>query len=118
VGQDAAIACSSGGPKLSAARDDEIAWRSALKTKGADWVMRELQTRHGQPGDEVLDVVYAAPHPTRDFCQRWCTEQENRGLSMSPTTIGIMVAVVLVLVFTAMAVSAVENHRPTHVSGL
>jgi hypothetical protein len=26
---------------------DEMAWRTALKKKGADWAVRELQTKHG-----------------------------------------------------------------------
>jgi hypothetical protein len=96
---------------MGANGNDEMVWRAALEKKGADWVARELRTRHGQPGDQLLDVVYNGPHPTREFCQRWCADQENRTVSISPTTIGIIVSVAAVLILSTMAVSSVE-HQP------
>jgi hypothetical protein len=96
---------------MGANGNDEMVWRAALEKKGADWVARELRTRHGQPGDELLDVLYNGPHPTREFCQRWCAGQEKL-FSMSPTTIGIIASVVAVLIFSRMAISSVEHHQP------
>jgi hypothetical protein len=96
---------------MGANGNDEMVWRAALEKKGADWVARELRTRHGQPGDELLDVVYNGPHPTREFCQRWCADQEKL-FSMSPTTIGIIASVAALLLFSTMAVSSVEHHQP------
>ena len=78
---------------------DEARWRRALESKGRDWVARELQSRAGQPYDVLLDVVYETPHPTREFCQRWCAEQENRIGGPSP---GITV-VMLILAFLTVA---------------
>jgi hypothetical protein len=92
---------------------DELDWRAALEKKGADWVARELGTRPGQPGDELLDVVYKRPYPTREFCQRWC-DQEKRTFSMSPTTIGIIASVAAVLILSRMAISSVEHYQPSH----
>jgi hypothetical protein len=92
---------------------DELVWRAALEKKGADWVARELGTRHGQPGDELLEVVYTGPHPTREFCQRWWADQDKT-FSMSPTTIGIIASVAAILIFSRMAISSVENYQPSH----
>jgi hypothetical protein len=76
---------------------DEAAWRQALERKGRDWVNRELQFRVGQPHDSLLDVVYEEPHPTREFCQRWCTEQENKVAWLSPGTMGVMLILIIVM---------------------
>jgi hypothetical protein len=107
MGADAVVAGSEDDPAMSG--KDEMVWRAALERKGADWVTHELQKRRGQPWDAILEVVFVEPHPTREFCQRWCAEQENRGFSMSPTTIGIIAATVLVVVFLTMAVSSFEK---------
>jgi hypothetical protein len=61
-------------------------------------VTRELQLRAGQPNDCLLDVVYEEPHPTREFCQRWCAEQENKMAGPSP---GIMVVMLMLIVLMA-----------------
>jgi hypothetical protein len=91
---------------------DEEVWRAALVLKGRDWVARELQLRAGQPGDDVLDVVYAEPHPTREFCQKWCADQENHMFSMSANTKAVLVVIVVLAAVSTMAVSSMENYRP------
>jgi hypothetical protein len=60
-------------------------------------VAHELQLRGGQPNDYLWDIVYEAPHPTREFCQRWCAEQENKITGPSP---GITVVMVMLIVVT------------------
>ena len=60
------------------AMDEEVAWRKGLEVRGKDWVMAELQRKRGQPGEVVLDVGFEEPHPTREFCQMWCSEEDNR----------------------------------------
>jgi hypothetical protein len=56
----------------------EAAWRKALEVRGRDWVMAELRRRPGRPQDVVYDIVFEQPYPTRDFCEQWCTEQDNK----------------------------------------
>ncbi len=63
--------------------EPEAVWREALKAKGKDWVMAELQERPGRPDDALYDIVFEAPLPTREFCQRWCAEEDNRLFSFT-----------------------------------
>jgi hypothetical protein len=58
--------------------EQEAVWRKALQAKGKDWVMAELRRRPGQPGDAVFDIVFEEPFPTREFCEQWCAEEDNR----------------------------------------
>src|ERR1700761_4802993 len=81
----AKITASIGGYAMSL---EEDAWRQALRTKGRDWVLAELNTRPGLPQDPLLDVVYVQPFPTREFCQRWCVEADNQYLRLSGHTKG------------------------------
>jgi hypothetical protein len=83
---------------------DETRWRQALESRGSDWVTRELQLRAGQPNDYLLDVVYEAPHPTREFCQRWCAEQENKMAGLSLGTMSTML--ILIFLMTASTLFA------------
>jgi hypothetical protein len=73
----------------------EIVWREALKARGRDWVMAQLQERPGRAEDPVLDVVFETPFPTRAFCRQWCAEEDNKLFSVSKT--GIVAFVVFVL---------------------
>ena len=82
----------------------ETAWRQALQAKGRDRIMAELKTRAGAPDDVVLDVVYEAPYPTREFCQRWCAEQDNRMVHLSGYSKAFLVALVLLTVFAIKAI--------------
>lgn len=85
---------------------DEQVWRKALQAKGKDWVMAELHRRAGQPGDAVYDVVFVEPFPTREFCHRWCAEEENRIFRMSWHTVAALVALA---VFAVCSVKAVQS---------
>jgi hypothetical protein len=80
------------------------AWRAALRAKGRDWVMAELNLRAGRPEDPVYDIVHEAPYPTRAFCQRWCAEEDNKGVRLAGTTKAALVAFVLCTIFLAMAI--------------
>ena len=82
----------------------ETAWRQGLEAKGRDRIMAELKTRVGQPDDVVLDVVYQAPYPTREFCQRWCAEQDNRMFHLSGHAKAVIIAALLLAVFGIKAV--------------
>jgi hypothetical protein len=91
----------------------EAKWRAGLERKGSDWVKRELQTRVGQPDDVVLDVVYEEPYPTRDYCQRWCTEQENRMSGPSvPTLVAILMMVILIIAGLMFGIRDFERPHP------
>ena len=79
---------------------DETIWRVALERKGKDWVAYKLRTQCGQPGDDVLEVVYERPYPTREFCQKWCAEQENRMFSMCGHTKVVIVALLVFITVT------------------
>jgi len=91
---------------------EEAIWRAALERRGEDWVARELRSRPGQPGDEMLDVVFEQPHPTRAFCQTWCAEQQNRMFSMSGHTKVVIAALIVLFAVTARAVIAWDNYQP------
>jgi hypothetical protein len=86
----------------------DAVWRAALEMKGADWVVRDYGP--GMANQGMRSSAWFTTHRIQrgDFANGGF-EQENRAFSMSPTTIGIMVSVVLVLVFTTMAISAFEK---------
>jgi hypothetical protein len=89
-----------------------VAWRKALDAKGRDWVAAELRRRPGQPGDVVLDVVFEEPYPTREFCQQWSAEQDNRMFHLSRHAIVIIIASV---VFVAVGIKAVISWESLHI---
>ena len=91
---------------------DEVAWRAALELKGRDWAVRELRTRPGVPNDILLDVVYTEPHPTREFVQRWCSEQDNRIFAFSGHTIVIISVAAVLLAVTMGAIESLSSHIP------
>jgi len=88
---------------------EEDAWREALRTKGRDWVLAELNTRPGLPQDPLLDVVYVQPFPTREFCQRWCVETDNQYLRLSGHTKGVLCGVLILGIFIAMAMHSLTS---------
>jgi hypothetical protein len=94
-------------------RNSHVVWRKALDAKGRDWVSAALRQRPGQPGDVMLDVVFEEPYPTREFCQQWCTEQDNRMFHPSKHTIAVIVASILLVVFGIKAVVSWES-LPMH----
>jgi len=71
-------------------------WRDAMATMGRTAVEAELRSRPGRPTDRVIDIGYAPPYPTREFCQQWCTEQDNRLFRFSPR-VGIALTLFVVL---------------------
>ena len=91
----------------------EAKWREALERKGKDWVSWELRIRTGSPQDCLLDVVYDEPHPTREFCQRWCIEQENRVLrvSLGPA---VAMALLFILMFAGIIFGTRSFERVSH----
>jgi hypothetical protein len=90
----------------------EANWRKAMDAKGRDWVEAKLKGRTGQPNDAVLDIVFEEPHPTREFCQRWSAEQDNRMFHMSGHTKAILIALVVLIVFGVKSINSWEN-RPS-----
>ncbi len=96
-------------------------WRAALQAKGRDWVLAELHTRPGQPQDPVYDVVFEPPYPTRDFCQRWSVDEDNKYLRMAGSTKIALCVLVVFVVFLGMAVrtwtqteAALSRHASSH----
>jgi hypothetical protein len=97
---------------------DPDRWRAGLQTKGRDWVVAELRMRAGLPDDPLYDVVHESPHPTREFCRRWCVEADNAYFRISGTTKAAICALAFFAVFLAMAMHSLtktESAQP-HVS--
>ena len=88
----------------------ETVWRNALIAKGKDWVAAELRRRPGRPGDAVYDIVFEEPLPTREFCQRWCAEEENRLVRYSWEKVAALIFLILTIV---CAVGAVKSWNET-----
>ncbi len=84
-------------------------WRTALQARGRDWVLSELNTRPGQPDDLLYDVVFEPPYPTREFCQRWCVEDDNTFLRLSTSTKAALCALVLFILFAAMGIHSLTS---------
>ncbi|HEY7578470.1 MAG TPA: hypothetical protein VH855_12815 [Acetobacteraceae bacterium] len=84
----------------------EAVWRAALQARGREWVAAELKRLPGQPRDPLLDVVFEEPYPSREFCHRWCAEEENRFHPFSWSTVAAGVLLVLVITCLIHAVSA------------
>jgi hypothetical protein len=99
--------------KCGMSTHDEAVWRSALERKGRDWVMRELQTRAGRPSDDLLDVTYEPPHPTREFCRRWCGEGGSRGMRFSGLGLAMVLLVVVMVMGGMLAAGGLEHARVT-----
>ena len=95
----------------------ETRWRQGLERKGRDWVIRTLQTRTGQPDDAVLDVVFEEPYPTRDFCQRWCVEQDNKvGGAPIATKVAILLMVGVIIAGVMFGIRGLEHGAGFHTS--
>jgi hypothetical protein len=87
-------------------------WRTALQAKGRDWVLAELETRPGRPDDVVYDVVFEPPFPTREFCQRWCVEDDNRFLHVATSTKAALCVLVMLILFAAMGIHSLSSSGP------
>jgi hypothetical protein len=90
----------------------EAVWREALIAKGKDWVLAELQRRSGRPGDSVFDIVFEEPFPTREFCQRWCAEEDNRLFRFSWEKAAALVFLILTIVCSLGAVKSWNTTPP------
>jgi hypothetical protein len=88
---------------------DAEKWRAGLQAKGRDWVLAELRMRAGQPGDPLYDVVHESPHPSREFCLRWCVDVDNAYFRVSGSTKAAIGALVLFALFLAMAVRTLNR---------
>jgi hypothetical protein len=84
----------------------ETAWRVALQQRGKEWVLSELRTRPGRPDDVVYDIVFEAPYPTRDFCARWCAQQDNKLFRMSWPSYAAIAMLLLFIVCFCQAVGS------------
>lgn len=89
----------------------EAAWRQALKAKGKDWVKAELLRRPGHPQDVVYDIVFEEPLPTRDFCQQWCAEEENKLFHVSWHTYAALLAFFITVCCCVAAVKDLNSQQ-------
>jgi hypothetical protein len=89
-------------PSIHISRDDTVLlenaerWCTAMERMGKEAVQSELLRRPAYPGERILDIVYEPPYPTREFCQQWCTEQDNVVLRFSKSTAIILTLVVII----------------------
>jgi hypothetical protein len=89
-------------PSINISRDDTVLlenaerWCSAMERMGKETVQAELARRPAYPGERILDIVHEPPYPTREFCQQWCTEQDNVVLRFSKSTAIILTLVVVI----------------------
>jgi hypothetical protein len=95
-----------------AAASPEAIWRKALQARGREWVVAELKRRPGQPRDPLLEVVFEEPHPSREYCQKWCAEEENRFHIFSWSTVAAAALLVIVIICAMHAVSS-RNEQTT-----
>src|SRR5690349_25055802 len=91
----------------------EAVWRKALQMRGREWVIAELKRRPGQPRDPLLDVVFEEPYPTREYCQRWCAEEENHFHIFSWSTVAAGALLAIIVVCAMHAVSSRNNQEAT-----
>jgi hypothetical protein len=89
-------------PSIHISRDDTVLlengerWCTAMERMGKEAVQAELTRRPAYPGERILDIVHEPPYPTREFCQQWCTEQDNVVLRFSKSTAIILALVVVI----------------------
>ena len=95
-----------------AATEPEAVWRKALQARGREWVTAELRRRPGQPREPLLDVVFEEPYPTREYCQQWCAEEENRFHFFSWSTVAAGALLVIIIICGMHAVSS-RNEQAT-----
>jgi hypothetical protein len=74
-----------------------------MRRMGRAAVDAELRRRTGRPADLVDDIGGEPPYPTREFCERWCTEQDNILFQFSPRTAVILTLIVFILACLVMA---------------
>lgn len=72
-------------------------WRDGLQRLGKEAVLAKLRQRPGHPGDPLHDIVYEPPHPTREFCQQWYTEEDG-AFRVNPTKAGLLVVLAIIAI--------------------
>jgi hypothetical protein len=78
-------------------------WHDAMRRMGRAAVEAELQRRPGHPAELMDDIGGEPPYPTREFCERWCTEQDNALFQFSPRMAVVLGLLVLILASLVMA---------------
>jgi hypothetical protein len=90
--------------------DDETRWREALRAAGQSMVAATLAHYPGKPEDPVYNLALEPPYPPREFCQRWCEEQDSAGLSSITGTVAALLMVALLGVcVAAYSISGLMN---------
>jgi hypothetical protein len=78
-------------------------WNDAMRRMGRAAVEAQLQRRPGRPTERIDDIGGEPPYPTREFCERWCTEQDNILFQFSPRMAGVLVLVIIIIASMVMA---------------
>jgi hypothetical protein len=78
-------------------------WHDAMRRMGRAAVEAELQRRPGPPAELIDDIGGEAPYPTREFCERWCIEQDNILFQFSLRTAAILILIIAILACMVMA---------------
>jgi hypothetical protein len=78
-------------------------WHDAMRRMGRAAVEAELQRRPGRPTERIDDIGGEPPFPTREFCERWCTEQDNILFQFSPRMAGVLGLVIIIIACMVMA---------------
>ncbi|PPQ34611.1 hypothetical protein CCS01_10165 [Rhodopila globiformis] len=68
-----------------------------------------MNLRPGRPEDPLLDIVFVPPYPTREYCARWCNEQDNRLFRFSKTSVGILSASIILVTCIGMSAFSLSN---------
>jgi hypothetical protein len=71
-------------------------WHAAMRSMGRPAVEAALRRRPGRPTDAVDDVGTELPYPTREFCEQWCTDQDNIVFQFSPRS-GVVLGLFVVV---------------------
>jgi hypothetical protein len=92
-------------------------WHSAMRRMGRAAVEVELRRRPGRPTERIDDIGGEPPYPTREFCERWCTEQDNKLFQFSLRTAAILTLFVAVIVCVLQAVTDFDSVPSASVPG-
>ena len=74
-----------------------------MRRMGRPAVEAQLQRRPGRPTERIDDIGGEPPYPTREFCERWCTEQDNILFQFSPRMAGVLGLVIIIIACMVMA---------------
>jgi hypothetical protein len=88
-------------------------WQEAMETMGRVSVEAQLLRRPGRPNDPMPDIGDKSPYPTREFCQQWCTEQDNIIFRFTPRTPIIAILFLIMIGCLAHGISSVVRPKAT-----